>query len=205
VASAQNYDDDPTAWEARRAAAAAARHGNNGIGEVLGIVAQGLLPTPRSTDGPKGAAGVHVNSQKRLEDGKATLPEAVALMPTPIARDYKDGPEQPNVPINGYLGRAVWETPTVAEVTNWGKYEAAIRRTEAVTGTHAPSPTLPDGRHGKRRLAATFVEWMMLLPAGTVTGRGLTRTQELARLGNGVVPAQAATAISMLLARMVRT
>jgi DNA (cytosine-5)-methyltransferase 1 len=45
-----------------------------------------------------------------------------------------------------------------------------------------------------------FVEWMMGLPAGHVTGvPGLTRNDQLKALGNGVVPQQAASAVAFLL------
>jgi DNA (cytosine-5)-methyltransferase 1 len=40
---------------------------------------------------------------------------------------------------------------------------------------------------------------MMGLPAGHVTNVGLTRSQQLKALGNGVVPQQAALAIRILL------
>ena len=76
---------------------------------------------------------------------------------------------------------------------DWGPYEEAIRRWERITGRLAPDPT------EKMRLATPFVEWMMGLPAGHVTGVGLTRSQELKALGNGVVPQQAALALSVLL------
>jgi hypothetical protein len=33
--------------------------------------------------------------------------------PTPTTRDHKDGHYQPNVPVNGLLGRMVWPTPTL--------------------------------------------------------------------------------------------
>lgn len=39
---------------------------------------------------------------------------------------------------------------------------------------------------------------MMGLPEGHVTGHGLSRTGELKMLGNGVVPAQAFLALSVL-------
>jgi len=45
-----------------------------------------------------------------------------------------------------------------------------------------------------------FVEWLMGLPAGWVTDvPGLTRPDQLKMLGNGVVPQQAAAAITYLL------
>jgi len=83
----------------------------------------------------------------------------------------------------------------------WGVYQPAIARWEAVTGRAAPAPTNPDGRDGSHRLAAEFVEWMMGLPAGHVTDPaiGLNRNDQLKALGNGVVWQQAALALSILL------
>lgn len=81
----------------------------------------------------------------------------------------------------------------------WGAYEPAIRRWESVTGRLAPAPTRPDGRADGERLSADFVEWMMGLPAGHVTGAGITRAEQLKALGNGVVPQQAALALSLLI------
>ena len=49
------------------------------------------------------------------------------------------------------------------------------------------------------KMSSRFVEWMMGLPEGWVTGVGLSRTQELKMLGNGVVPQQAAAAYGWLL------
>jgi DNA (cytosine-5)-methyltransferase 1 len=49
------------------------------------------------------------------------------------------------------------------------------------------------------KLSSRFVEWMMGLPEGWVTGVGLSRSQELKMLGNGVVPQQAAAAYGHLL------
>ena len=49
------------------------------------------------------------------------------------------------------------------------------------------------------KLSARFVEWMMGRPEGGVTGVGLSRSQELKMLGNGVVPQQAAAAYGWLL------
>jgi DNA (cytosine-5)-methyltransferase 1 len=82
--------------------------------------------------------------------------------------------------------------------TDWGNYKPAIRRWEHVVGRVAPSPTSPDGRNGAHRISARFVEWMMGLPEGHVTDVGLTRAQQLKALGNGVVPQQAALALTLL-------
>lgn len=61
-------------------------------------------------------------------------------------------------------------------------------------GRDFPSPE-EDGR-----LSPAFAEWMMGLPAGHVTSPeiGLSRTQQLRALGNGVVPRQAAAAIAVM-------
>lgn len=89
--------------------------------------------------------------------------------------------------------------PTLARTTtNWGKFEPAIRRWEALTRP-APAPTNPDGKDGNHRLSSKFTEWMMGLPDGWVTGHGLKRNDELKMCGNGVVPQQAELALRFLL------
>lgn len=85
------------------------------------------------------------------------------------------------------------------QTMNWGKFEPAIRRWERITGRPAPAPTKPDGKDGAHRLSSEFTEWMMGLPNGWITHIGLKRADELKACGNGVVPQQAALAISVLL------
>ena len=97
--------------------------------------------------------------------------------------------------------------PTLNEVANaimtaYGPYAPAIARWEQVTGRAAPPPTTPPSRAGgKPRLSARFVEWMMGLPEGHVTGPDLdlSRERQLRMLGNGVVPQQAALAVRTLI------
>lgn len=49
------------------------------------------------------------------------------------------------------------------------------------------------------RLSPAFTEWLMGLPSGWVTATpGVSRTDQLRVLGNGVVPAQAAHALDLL-------
>jgi DNA (cytosine-5)-methyltransferase 1 len=56
------------------------------------------------------------------------------------------------------------------------------------------------GSKGQPRLSPRFVEWLMGLPAGWVTDvPGLGRNEQLKALGNGVVPAQCAAALRLLL------
>lgn len=90
---------------------------------------------------------------------------------------------------------------TRLEYTDYGNYAPAIARWEQVTGRAAPPPTTPPRRAGgKPQLSAKFVEWMMGLPDGHVTGPdlNLSREQQLRLLGNGVVPQQATLAVRQL-------
>lgn len=82
----------------------------------------------------------------------------------------------------------------------WGDYGPAIRRWELILGRAAPEPTMT-GKRGGQQLSPAFVEWLMGLPAGHVTGvLGLSRNEQLKLLGNGVVPQQAELALRYLLA-----
>lgn len=84
-------------------------------------------------------------------------------------------------------------------LTNWGKFEPAIRRWEQVLGRPAPAPTKPDGKDGNHRLSSAFTEWMMGVPEGWITEAGISRNEELKAAGNGVVPQQAELALRILL------
>jgi DNA (cytosine-5)-methyltransferase 1 len=95
-------------------------------------------------------------------------------------------------------GHVVADHHRTRPVVDWGPYQPAITRWEAVTGRVAPRPTAP-GRTGER-LAPAFVEWLMGLAPGWVTDvPGLSRNAQLRALGNGVVPQQAALALRELL------
>lgn len=68
-------------------------------------------------------------------------------------------------------------------------------------GPFSPPPSTPSRRPGgKQQLSTRFVEWLMGLPDGHVTGTDLAlpREQQLLLLGNGVVPQQAALAVRTL-------
>jgi DNA (cytosine-5)-methyltransferase 1 len=58
--------------------------------------------------------------------------------------------------------------------------------------------TIPPTLDSVERLNPVFVEYMMGLPVGWVTDTGLSRTQQLKMLGNGVVPQQAYYALKLL-------
>jgi DNA (cytosine-5)-methyltransferase 1 len=85
----------------------------------------------------------------------------------------------------------------ITAATDWGKYASAISRWERTLRRPAPAPTIL-GSNGRPRLSPVFVEWMMGLPEGHVTGHGLSNAQALKMLGNGVVPQQAALALHLL-------
>lgn len=149
------------------------------------------------------------------------------LMPTPTASDHKAGRHQAGTGMS--LSQAVQLLPT-PQATNatafsagyganlhevargmkpgiFGVYGQAIARWEQVLGREAPAPTVPPTREGGRaRLSTRFVEWMMGLPDGHVTGPdlNLSRERQLRLLGNGVVPQQAALAVGTLI-RAART
>lgn len=146
-----------------------------------------LLPTPRANSST--GAGTR-------GEGGPNLQTAVTLLPTPSVPDGKgghvnrSGDRQGELLLNGVARSLV-------DATDWGVYESAIRRWEAITRP-APPPT-EIGPRGGQRLSPGFVEWMMGLPAGHVTDvPGLSRNQQLAILGNGVVRQQAVMALRYL-------
>jgi DNA (cytosine-5)-methyltransferase 1 len=81
----------------------------------------------------------------------------------------------------------------------WEQYAPAVHRWETILGRLAPPPTELSVR-GAPRLSPRAVEFLMGLPAGWVTDvPGLGRNEMLRALGNGVVPAQCAAALRLLL------
>lgn len=162
-----------------------------------GLIESGgrLLPTPRTTD---------MNGPGDHGDGGMDLRTVASLLPTPRAsrggsatetmygigaeRD-DDGDQQGNV--------------TVETVPTWGPYEPAIRRWESIIDRPAPAPVRMDGKGGKARLNPELPEWMMGWPAGWVTDPeiGLSRSEQLKAVGNGVCTLQAVAALRVLLGR----
>jgi DNA (cytosine-5)-methyltransferase 1 len=106
-------------------------------------------------------------------------------------------PAQPERPPEAGRGRDSDGGSDGDQVIDWGRYEPAIRRWEAITGRAAPQPTEP-GTRGQTRLAAAFSEWLMGLPSGFVTDLDLPYTAQHRLLGNGVVPQQAVAALRLL-------
>lgn len=128
----------------------------------------------------------------------------IPLLPTPNTMEHREikTPEQIEaLKLKSPGGYRNLREVVINEMQNWGQYEPAIRRWEAVTGREAPAPTNPDGRDGRQRLSAEFTEWLMGLPDGWITGEeiGLKRNDMLKACGNGVVPQQATLALTLLL------
>jgi len=171
------------------------------LATTVGFLA--TLPTPHAGLGERGRDGVILNP-KGQQDLQHTLAH---LMPTPTVMDmgnnktpeewtaWKDEQRAKHNNGNGH-----GESLTQAAIA-WGKYEPAIRRWENLT-REVPEPTVP--HKDKRRLNPAFVEWMMGLPEGHVTGHGLSAAKELKMLGNGVVPQQARSAITQLMERITQ-
>jgi hypothetical protein len=164
-----------------------------GYSNVRETVVNDLMPTPTTRDYKDG-------SEPHERDGKVqtdTVARAVfnsgeINLPTPTASDWKGANH------SGSGSASSRSMATVVEQTNWGKFEPAIRRWEAIIGRPAPEPTKPDGKEGNHRLSSKFTEWMMGLPDGWITDIGLKRNDELKACGNGVVPQQAELALSLL-------
>ena len=172
--------------------------GAHGTGGPDLRTAVALLPTPRATDGTKGGPN------QRGSSGDLMLPSAVLQLDRSdectdgfaVGSDADSSERTP-----GDQGSPAAATAGFGSTrTRWGEYAEAIASHEAAFGRPAPDPTEP-GPKGNPRLSARFVEWMMGLPAGWVTDRDVTRNEALKMLGNGVVPAQAAHALRVMLAR----
>jgi len=159
------------------------------------------LPTPKARDSQ--AEGYEAGLRRSMPQ-VGTIAKAIAagderaFLPTPNTMDYLPARNKEDIDFSKGGHRNVRET--VVNETNWGKFEPAIKRWEAVLGRHAPEPTKPDGKENAHRLSSRFTEWMMGVPEGWITDVGLSRNDELKACGNGVVPQQAELALKILLA-----
>jgi hypothetical protein len=165
-----------------------------------------LLPTPNTMDHlPARSAEKIAESKKRTPGGYANIRETVIndLLPTVIASEGTKQDTTVTVQERIDTGHQVHLTHIarsgVDDPIIWGKFAPAIERWEVMIGRPAPAPTKPDGKENAHRLSSEFTEWMMGLPAGWITGVGLSRNEELKACGNGVVPQQAELALRMLL------
>ncbi len=127
------------------------------------------------------------------------LPSVIAkLLPTPAARDWKSSASNLVGTNARPLNEIIRSLVDAQGGIDWGVYESAIRRWEAIRGPH-PFPAALGPKNGIKP-APEFVEWMMGLPVGWVSGADfLTINEKLKLLGNGVVPSQAEYAIRQLM------
>jgi hypothetical protein len=182
-----------------------------------------MLRTPSAIEGEGGAIREDVAIAKgrmlQVRDQMAQLAAdnglkvSDALLPTPNTMDglppregeayelnlRRGDPEGSRREMSGNLREVVVHDLEPETDIRWGRFEPAIRRWEKVLGRSAPAPTIPDGKDESHRLSSRFTEWMMGLPDGWITNVGLKRNEELRACGNGVVPAQAKLALTMLL------
>ena len=175
----------------------AGRH-QEGTGMSLSQAVQ-MLPTPVAQ--PSGnSPEAHLQKKpgrERVTDLAIIVEHGLlatgGLLPTPQATNA-------TASSTGY-GANLHEVARDIDTSDFGVYASAIARWEQALGRPAPAPTVPPTREGGRaRLSTKFVEWLMGIPEGHVTGEdlGLTREQQLRLLGNGVVPQQGAAAIYQL-------
>lgn len=149
------------------------------------------LPTPKASDGQR------QDCPSERERNTPSLVSVGHYLPTPAASDATGGGSNPT-----RREQANHHVQLIDEVLGdsqrWGKYGTAIQRWEQVTRP-APAPTEPNTK-GNPRLSAQFSEWLMGWPDGWVTAvPGVSRSDALRIIGNGVVSLQAEMALRHLL------
>ena len=153
------------------------------------------LPTPTTRDYKDGSADHERHGKVQTDTvARAIFSSGEVLLGTPRTSSANG-----STPKQVAAGAPKARIEDQVLLTNWGKFEPAIRRWESILGRQAPEPTKPDGKDGNHRLSSKFTEWMMGLPDGWITGHDLKRNDELKLAGNGVVPQQAELALRLLL------
>lgn len=178
-------------WDVRGAAGSGETPIRRPLRDPAGPSRRPLIPTPTVSD---------CKACRHPEGTGRSLTQAVQLLPT---GGLLPTPQATNAPRSsaGY-GPNLHEIATSADLTAFGPYAEAIARWETITGREAPPPSTASRRPGGNpQLSTRFVEWLMGLPDGHVTGEDLAlpREPQLRLLGNGVVPQQAALAVGMLI------
>lgn len=143
-----------------------------------------VLPTVTTQD---------TDSPCELQLARNTIPlnSLIGLLPTPDVRGDNRKTER--------FGNGGNNFHDIAAQARWREYMPAIRRQEQAFGRAAPAPTTSNPRTGRPQLSARFTEWMMGLPDGWITDTpDVTRAEAIRMCGNGVVPQQAAVALTFL-------
>lgn len=145
--------------------------------------------------------------------------EDLPVLRTPCAAEAEGGPLSRTVAaarnqtlrLTGQV-LSLWHPGLLEEVEGtelrapgWHEFGPAIERWERIMGTPCPPPTIAPGTR-RPYLNPAFVEWLMGLPTGWVSGlvahedpaKRITWQQALKMLGNGVCPAQAAAAFGQM-------
>lgn len=205
-------------WNRGGGLLAAPRNGHlRALGRVLGdfteIGYDAEWTTLRASDigAPHHRARVFLIAWPHVPNPSSIRPQTQQLTSRPAEENTGDNNRERIFPNTTYDGRErtgqtrggrPGSTNCHNRTIEWGRYAPAVRRWERIVGP-APAPTELNS-NGNPRLNAAFVEWMMGLPAGWVTSPeiGLTRTQQLKMLGNGVCPPQAQAALTALTARL---
>lgn len=147
-----------------------------------------LLPTPTTTQ-----RGTDANTDTRPGARANLHNEVIKLLPTPSTDEFDRGKTiKQRIESQKQIGlhHALDQLQATSRQDRFKQYAPAIERWETILGREAPDPLV------KGRMSTEFVEWMMGLDHGWVTGvPKLSRSAQLKALGNGVVPLQAATAM----------
>lgn len=193
AASNPNDEEDLDKWLDRRARVKESAGNGNGFGVPLGVAVR-LLPIPIVSDGSGGS--------KNLEESEFApqLRDIGKLLPTPRAARGASSTETMYA-LGATLDDNGDAQGNVTGEVSWGKYEAGVRRWEALTRP-VPPPTRPDGKDGRPRLNPLLPEWLMGYTEGWVTDI-VDRNAAIKACGNGVVPQQAYAAVSELWARIL--
>jgi DNA (cytosine-5)-methyltransferase 1 len=174
-------------------------HRSLGFGAVLGDLAEGGLHEVRWASVCASDVGAP-HERERLFIAAVTVTADATI----AGLQRRSAPSQWPAPAGrpGAVAETLWQLPATAyrsaDDFDFAEFKPVIDRWAAVIGRPPTYPVLT-GQQGAPVNSPRFVEWMMGLPAGWVTDvPGLSVQEMLQLLGNGVVPQQAAFAISRL-------